>query len=1031
MILSDTSIKRPVFATVISLLLIVFGVICYLRLPLREYPDIDKPIVNISTTYTGASANVVETRITKPLEDSVSGISGLKNIQSSSEDGQSSISLEFDTYVNVDEAANDVRDKVARAASNLPDEADTPRISKMDANTSAILIFSLYHPTMSAMDLTDYADRNLVDELSVVDGVSEVRIYGEKRYSMRIWLDRAAMAARGITAADIEKVLLAENVELPAGRLESKDREFVMRVERLYRTPGEFAKLVVKEGADGYLVRLSDIAKVEVGPATTRDFMTSDGKNAIGLAITKQSKANTLEVIKGVNKKMDELRPRLPDGMQMVINRDDAVFINAAVHEVFSSLLESAVLVILIIFLFLGNLRAALVPAVTVPISLIASFIVLYWLGFSVNLLTLLSLVLAIGLVVDDSIVVLENIHRRVEEGEDRLVAAYYGAREVGFAVVATTMVLVAVFMPICLISGDTGKLFTEFAVATVAAVCFSALIALTLSPMLCSRILQARAEEGWLSKMDEQIFGRIDRWYNNTLRTVCRHPLAVVFGFIVFLGLGITYFSSTSKEFEPAEDRAIIIVNATTPEGTGFETTSDYMEKLNRIPLKLMERGLVSRLMVRVPGSRNQLGAVNSGFLVLLLPYWDQRSVPSSKIVEELNREFAQVPGVRAFVYEPSGISGFGGQPVQFVIGGPTYEELIKWRDLLMDKARLFPGMTGVDSDYKETMPQKRIVIDRDRASKLGVSASVIGKTLETMLGSKQVTTYIDDGEEYDVILQARDADRRSDTDLSNIYVRSDRSGELIPLSNLVKVAEQADAGKLNRYNRVRAITISASVAPGYTLGDCLKYLEQQARDVLPQQAKINYKGMSKNLKESSDSMLFVFVLAILVVYLVLAAQFESFLSPVVILITVPTGLVGALIGMKVMDVTLNIYSQIGLVMIIGLAAKNGILIVEFANQLRDRGFEFTEAVLKAARLRLRPILMTGLCTAIGALPLVLASGAGAHSRVSLGTVICFGSFFACVLNGFIVPLAYFYMARRSSTPKKYAKMLKEHGIE
>lgn len=1031
MILSDISIKRPVFATVLSLLLIVFGVICYLRLPLREYPDIDKPIVNVRTTYTGAAANVVETRITKPLEDSVSGISGLKSIESSSEDGQSSISLEFDISVDMDEAANDVRDKINRAAASLPDEADTPRIYKQDANSSPVLILSLYHPTMSAMELTDYADRTIIDDLSVVDGVSEVRIYGEKRYSMRVWIDRKAMAARGITVSDIEAALTAENVELPAGRLESKDREFVLRVERLYRTPEEFASLVIREGGDGYLVRLGDIAKVEIGPESTRDFITSDGKNAVGLAVTKQSKANTLRVIEGVKKAMAELAERMPEGMLLTVNRDDSVFINAAVREVFSSLGISAVLVIVIIFLFLGNVRAALVPAITVPISLISSFLVLYWLGYSVNLLTLLSLVLSIGLVVDDSIVVLENIHRRVEEGEPRLVAAYHGAREVGFAVIATTLVLLAVFMPICLISGDTGKLFTEFAVATGAAVCFSSLVALTLSPMMCGRILQARTEEGWLARMDEQIFGRLERWYGAILHRVCAHPYMGLFAFILVCGLGVTLYSSTSNEFEPAEDRAIIIVNATTPEGTGFEATSEFMDKLKDIPLRMKEQKLVDRLLMRVPGSRNSEGAVNSGFLVLLLPYWDERSYPSSKIVADLYQAMGEIPGVRAFIFEPSGISGFGGQPVQFVLGGSNYEELVKWRDIIMEKAREYPGMMGVDSDYKETMPQKRVVIDRDRANKLGVSASVIGKTLETMLGSKQVTTYIDDGEEYDVILQGRDEDRRSDLDLSNIYVRSGRSGELIPLSNLVKITEQADAGKLNRYNRLRSITISASVAPGYTLGDCLKYLENAVRTELPAQAKVNYKGMSKNIKESTSSMAFVFVLAILVVYLVLAAQFESFLSPLVIMLTVPVGLVGALIGMKLMGVTLNIYSQIGLVMIIGLAAKNGILIVEFANQLRDRGLEFSEAVYQAAQLRLRPILMTGLSTAIGAVPLVIASGAGMNSRISLGAVICFGSFFACILNGFIVPLAYLYLARRSSTPKKYAQMLKEQGIE
>ena len=1027
MILSDTSVKRPVLATVMSLLLIIFGVICYLRLPLREYPDIDSPVVTVQTEYTGASASVVETKITKIIEDGVSGISGLKTVESSSEDGMSVVTLEFTAATDIENAANDVRDKVGRIVSRLPDEAKSPRVFKQDVARSAVLILPLLHPDMTQMELTDYADRNIVDELSTVDGVSEVMIYGEKRYSMRIWLDRKAMAAHGVTVADIEKIMNAENVELPAGRIESKQREFVMRLERLYRSPQEFSSMVLFEGDDGHLVRLGDVAKIEIGPESMRDNFMVDGHNAISIAISKQSKANTLDVINGVKAKLPELIRNMPPGMKMEIGRDDSVFIQAAVHEVYESLIMASILVIIIIYLFLGSLRAAAVPAVTVPISLIAAFIVLYAMGYSVNLLTLLAMVLATGLVVDDSIVVLENIYRRVEEGEHPLTAAFNGAREVGFAVVATTLVLVAVFLPICLLDGNTGKLFSEFAMAMVAAVVFSSFVALTLSPVMCSWLLKPRNAAGRFAKIDELIMGNIEKYYDKFLRKVTQHPYICLFLGILMLGLGAGLFKMIPSEFEPEEDRAMLMMNMKAPEGTGFKQTEEYTAEVSEAPLKLYEKGIARHVLIRVPGSRNVQGAVNNSRIIMPLEYWDKRKETAKQLTAYLYKESEKIPGVKTIVYQPSGLNPFSGQPVQFVIGGPTYETLVEWRDKLLEKARKYPGLIGVDSDYQETMPQNRIVIDRDRAGKLGVSARDIGSALESMLGSKQVTTYTDNGEEYEVILQGRDEDRRSPLDIENIYVRSARTNTLHPLSNLVKISEIADSGVLKRYNRIRSITISGSVAPGYTLGECLDFLEKTVRDELPRDVKINYKGMSKDFKESSSSMVFVFVLAMIVVFLVLAAQFESYSSPFVIMLTVPLGLVGALAGLALFGATLNIYSQIGLVMLIGLAAKNGILIAEFANQHRDRGVEFAEAVYQAARLRLRPIAMTGLSTAIGALPLVFASGAGKESRISLGLVIFFGSVVACFLTAVVVPVGYMYLSRRSGTPGRVAKKLAE----
>ncbi len=1024
MFISEVSIKRPVFATVISLILITFGIISYQRLPLREYPDVDSPIISIRTSYTGASANVVESKITQIIEGSVSSIEGLKTIESTSADGQSSVSVEFDISRDIDEAANDIRDRVGRVVNRLPDEADSPRISKRGTSGMADLIIGLSHPTMSQMELTDYADRHLVDRLSVVDGVAEARIFGQKRYSMRIWLDRKALAARRLTVQDVESALYTENVELPAGRLESEDREFTIRLEKGYSTAEDFRQLVIERGADGHLIRLGDIARVEIAPEDLRDSFTADGKSAVGIGISRQSTANTLAVIKGVKAAMKELQPNLPEGMEMIVLRDSSVFIEAAIREVRISLVIACILVVAIIFVFLGSVRAAMVPAVTVPISLISAFMVLYALGFSVNLLTSLALVLAIGLLVDDSIVVLENIHRRIEGGEPPLLAAFRGVNEVAFAVIATTLVLVAVFVPISLMGGDTGKLFTEFAFAITGAVVFSSVVALTLSPMMCSKFLKPRDSEGMLIKTVDRTFQRVIRWYDRALRFCVRNPLASLAVLILMLGSIWVMMSNMISEYEPQEDRGALMVRMTAPEGTGFEASREYMERVTDKLTPHIESGEVTHVLAMTPGWGSG-GGVNSGVAIVDLAPWEERKESATQIAKELQGPLASVTGVRVFVFQPSGLSFYFGQPVQFVIGGPTYEELAKWRDIILDKAKEYPGLTGLDADYKETTPQFRVAIDQNRAAELGVTSQTIGNTLQTMLGARNVTTFIDRGEEYNVVLQGAEEERRTPTDLQNIYVRSGRTGELIPLANLVTLQERADAGELRRYNRVRAITISGGIAEGYSMADCLTFLENAVREELPSSATISYKGMSQKLKESSGAVIFVFIISLVIAYLVLAAQFESFVSPFVIMFTVPMGIFGAVIGMMLLGVTLNIFSEIGLIMLIGLAAKNGILIVEFANQLRDRGLEFEEALFQASRLRLRPIMMTGLSTAIGAVPLILASGAGAMSRLSLGTVVAFGATSACLLTLFVVPLGYYYLCRGQASPKALARKL------
>ena len=722
---------------------------------------------------------------------------------------------------------------------------------------------------------------------------------------------------------------------------------------------------------------------------------------------------------------MEEMRPSLPEGMELIVLRDSSVFIEAAIREVRIALLIACALVVGIIFVFLGSVRAAMVPAVTVPISLISAFIVLYAFGFSVNLLTSLALVLAIGLLVDDSIVVLENIHRRIEEGEPTLLAAFRGVNEVAFAVIATTLVLVAVFVPISLMSGETGKLFTEFAFAITGAVVFSSIVALTLSPMMCSKFLRPREKEGALIKTVDRAFQRIIASYDKALRLCVRHPLASLTVMILILGSIWVMLDSIITEYEPQEDRGTLSVRMTAPEGTGFDAAREYMERVTDRITPLRETGEAHHVLAMIPGWGGG-GGVNSGTGIIDLAPWEERDRTATQIARELSGELAQVTGVRVFVFEPSGLSFHWGQPIQFVIGGPTYEELARWRDIIIERAKDYPGLVGVDADYKETTPQLRVAIDRDRAAELGVSSQTVGRTLETMLGSRLATTFVDRGEEYNVVLQGKEEQRQTPTDLENIYVRSSGTGELAPLSNLVILEERADASELRRYNRMRAVTISANMAEGYSMEDCLAFLERTVREELPQTATISYKGLSQRLKESTGAVIFVFVVSLVIAYLVLSAQFESFVSPFVIMLTVPMGMLGAAIGMLLIGVTLNIFSQIGLIMLIGLAAKNGILIVEFANQLRDRGFGFEEALFRASRLRLRPIMMTGLSTAIGAVPLILASGAGAMSRLSLGTVVAFGATSACLLTLFVVPVGYYYLCRGQASPKALAEKLK-----
>jgi len=1026
MILSDVSVTRPVLASVMSLLLVAFGLVAFDRLPLREYPDIDPPVVSIETIYPGAASNVVETRITQVIEDRISGVEGIRFVESTSEDGRSAISVQFDIGRDVDAAANDVRDRVSTVLDELPLEADPPEIQKVDSNEDVIMWLNLASDRMSVPELTDYARRYLVDRFSVLDGVARVRVGGAQVYAMRIWIDRRQLAARGLTVADVESALRSENVELPAGSIDSDLRQFTVRVERAFRTAKDFGRLVLAQGDDGYLVRLADVARVERGAAEDRLFFRGNGVPMVGIGIIKQSTANTLAVAHAAKAKMKSVNLTLPDGMAIKQSYDSSVFVEGAIHEVYKTLFIAVGLVVLVIYLFLGSARATMVPAVTVPISLVATFLVLLWMGFSINILTLLALVLAIGLVVDDAIVVLENIHRRMEQyGETRLVAAFRGTRQVGFAVIATTVVLLAVFVPIAFLQGDVGRLFTEFAITMAAAVAFSSFVALSLSPMLASKVLVETSRRGWASRAVDWVFQRVRRGYDRLLRSALRHAWVVLLVFVAILAGAAHLLREIPSEYAPKEDRGAFFVLVNGPEGASYEYIAAYMTEIERRLMPLVESGEVTRLLVRAPRAFGNFEIFNSGIAILVLDEWSARR-SAWAIMEDVKNRVAGLPGVRAFPVMRQGFGARIQKPVQFVIGGGTYEELAAWRDTLLSKINEDnPGLEGIDWDYKETKPQLRIDIDYDRAADLGVTVETIGRTLETMLGSRRVTTYIDAGEEYDVILEGERDAQRTPTDLQNIYVRSGRTGQLIPLSNLVRLEEMADSIRLNRYNRVRAITLEANLKDDLALSDALNYLDNLVADHLPGQVIVDYKGQSRDFRTSSGSILFAFALGIIVVFLVLAAQFESWVHPLVIMLTVPLAIAGALLGLYLTGQTLNIYSQIGLIMLVGLAAKNGILIVEFANQLRDQGRAFRDALLEAAGVRLRPIVMTGITTAAGSLPLLLSSGPGTETRIVIGTVILCGVLAATLFTLVVVPVAYDLLARHTGSPKAVRRRL------
>ena len=1028
MVLSDVSIKRPVFATVISMMLVVLGLASYMKLPVREYPQIDKPIVSVVTVYKGASNEVVESRITEAVERAVSGIEGISRITSTSREERSQVVIEFRLSRNIDAAAADVRDRIGRILARLPDGADLPIINKVDSDSFPILWFSLNSEAMSPMQLTDYARRNLVDRLAIVPGVASINVGGERRYSMRVWLDRQALAARNLTADDVESAIKRQNVELPGGRLESVGREFTVKTDSRLRTASEFAAIVVAIRG-GYPIRLGEVAKVEVGPEDERSEMRATGRTSIGLGIVRQSTANTLDVADGVKAELQNLAVAFPEGLKYTIIYDEALFIRQSQYEVYHAFAIGMGLVIGVIFLFLRSVRATLIPSIAIPVSIIATFTVMSSFGFSINVLTLLAYVLAIGIVVDDAIVVLENIHRRIELGEPPLLAALNGARQIAFAVIATTLTLIAVFVPLSFMEGNTGRLFTEFGIALASAVMFSGLVALTLTPMLCSKLLTDHDGDGWLVRVSEPIFQAMNRGYRAILARSLQAPLLVLaFGFVAPLLLMYALFVTIPKEFAPIEDRGAVFVQVTAPEGASMDYTREHVVKIEELLKPYIEQGQAMAIMANIAPGFSRPAPVNTATISLRLKAWDERTKKQQQIHRELFAKVLAIPGVRATATNPASLGLRGIQvPIQYVIGGTNYETLRDWRDRMLERMRQDGRFLNPDSNHRENKPEMRIGIDRARAADLGVTVETIARTLETMFGSREVTNYVERGEEYKVLLQARAEDRAKPRDLTNIFVRSATTQQLIPLSNLVFFSEQAGPQDLTRVDRLRSITLTATPGPGFTLAEALDVMDQYAKELLPPEVRISYEGQSREFKESSASLYVTFSLALLVVFLVLAAQFESWIHPLIIMLAVPLAITGGLLALWLANITLNVYSQIGMILLVGLMAKNGILIVEFSNQLRDEGRSIHDAVLEASVTRLRPILMTSIATICGAVPLAVAAGAGAESREAIGWVIIGGVSVATAMTLVVIPCLYLLLAHYTKPINTIAKKLSE----
>ena len=1006
MVLSDVCIRRPVFATVLSLVIVLLGFVSYSRLQVREYPKIDEPVVTVSATYMGASAEIVETQVTKPMEDSIAGIEGVDVLTSISRPERSQITVRFRLDRDPDGAAADVRDRVARVRARLPQEVDEPVVAKVEADANPIVWLAFSSESLSPLEVSDVANRFVKPRLQTLPGAADVRIFGERKYSMRIWLDPDRLAGFRLTPLDVEDALRRQNVEVPAGRIESLQREFTVVSQTDLQRVQEFEGVVVRT-VNGYPVRVRDVARVEIGPMDERTSVRFNGRRAISLGLIKQATANPLDLAQALKEELPRIQAELPDGVTVEIANDTTLFIERSIQSVYVTIAEAVVLVALVIFLFLGSLRASLVPLVTIPVCLIGACAIMLAAGFSLNTLTLLALVLAIGLVVDDAIVVLENIHRHIEEGMEPVQAAFRGAREVGFAVVAMTLTLAAVYAPVAFTTGRTGRLFIEFALTLAGAVLVSGFVALTLSPMMCSKLLRHEPNPGRLVGGIDRGLGALSRGYARLLGwTLARRWLVVAVGLAVAGGSGLLW-TMLKQELAPIEDRATIVTIFNGPDGASVDYTRRYAEQIERIMLDIPE---VNRAFV-VAGSPT----ATQGISFTRTIDWSERERSVQEIIREIQPKLLKIPGVLAFAVAPASLGQSPrSRPVNFVVlSSDTHEKMLETITPMLEELQRDPRLQGVDSDLKLNKPEISVRIDRDRAADAGVAVESIGRALETSLGGRQVTRFKRDGEQYDVVVQFDPARRTTPGDISNIFVRA-RNDTMVPLSSLVTARETVAARELNHFSQRRAVTITANLAPGTSLGEAIGLLEESAARHLKAGYAYDYNGETREFKQSSSALMVTFVLALAFIYLVLAAQFESFIDPLIIMFTVPLSMTGALALLYWTGGTINVYSQIGLITLVGLITKHGILIVEFANQLRGQGRELVPAVIESAKLRLRPILMTTGAMVLGAVPLALATGAGAESRRQIGMVIVGGMTLGTLLTLFVVPTVYTLLARR-----------------
>ena len=1025
MFITELSIRRPVVSWVMSLILIVFGLFVFWKLPVRELPSgLQPPVVQVQVDYTSAAAPIVDQEVTQVLEDVIGGAEGIKNIDSKSSNGRSTIKVEFDTSIDLDNAANDIRERVARVVDNLPSESDPPQILKQAAGFTTTMWLALSSSTWSDLELGDYAERYLVDTFSSVKNVGRILVGGLRELSIRVWVDPIKLAANDLTVQEVEKALRGENIRLPAGTLEANNIDLTLNLDKSYNSIEAIEQLPIKKTSKKVVV-LSDVAKIEFGPVSEKTLFKAQRKDqlnlkTVGIGIYARSGASTVELSKEIKKKIAEVNKSLPEGLELEVAFNRATYIGAAINEVYKTLIIAFVLVVIIIYLFLGNLKAVIVPAIALPVSLIASFLGIYIFGLSINIFVLLSFILAIGIITDDSVIMTDAIYRRIENGENPLVAAYKGSKQITFAIIATTLILIAVFLPLIFIEGISGTLFRETAIALSFSIVVSSFVALTLSPMLASKFLNKKNDKNYIIRKFEKFFLGFSKFYQETLEVLVKKTKTISVFIIFIIVASVLLFNFSKKELMPMEDRGAYLVIGFTDEGSSFEYTQEKAQNIEKrlIPLLQAENSPYSRFIMRVPGFGNSANSYNSFIIIALLDNWKNRKQDSQTVMRQAIGKIVTLPQAVAFPISPQSIrvSSYN-KPVQMVIYGSTYEELERIQSEVIGKLRRNRNLSRIESDYSRNKPEVKLVINKNKAKDLGITTETIGKSLETLYGGKRVTTFNKLGKEYPIILQQYLSDRRDKDGISKIFVRSNTTGKLISLVNLVNFKEEGTAKELARYNRQRAVTISANISENYTLSEAIKYLENIMTEVSPQ-SQITWKGKSEEIKETSNELFIIFALALLTAYLVMAATFNSFVHPFIIVLTVPLAIFGGLVFILFLNSSINIFSQIALVILIGISTKNSILIVDYANQIRTTGKNIEAAVKEACSIRFRPIIMTSLSTMIAMIPLIIGNigpGAGEGSRLAVGATIFGGMIISTFFTLYVTPTMYLSLAKNT----------------